>query len=814
MKYYLFILLVILTGIRSSAQGPAPKATISGKILDSVTRAGIDYATIKISSRQDQKAIQVITSDPNGNFTATNLPAGEYVISVGYMGYHSATADHIVIAVNQSQLRLKPILLVSSSTTLKVVNIRSQSPAVQNKIDKLVYDPANDLSAQGGSAIDVLKKVPMLSVDINGNVELLGSPGVNFLINGKPSSIFGASLADALQAIPASQIKNIEVISNPGAKYDAQGTAGVINIVLKDNNIEGINASANIAAGTRQSNTSFNLNAKKKNFGIGTFFSGNRQSNTTSLNSKRLINADGVEVLNQQGSSRINRSGFQTGINGEWTISPKDNLNLSLGYDHIGNTTADQTAQSQTSFDSNNLPLITNTNRSSASRLSANTLQWSAGYKRKFNKENQELDVLYQSNISRNNSSYSQLQENAATGLPTLGTSSASPGKVRETGIEINYTQPVADNFILETGTKAFFKTINSNVDLRQYNNGEYVTDPSQSYSFRYNRNIYAYYLSASFSAFHAVDVKAGLRYEYTDTHADFPDTFIPGYGSLNPSIVLSHTISPSQSVKLSYSRRIERPDYSELNPYADRSDPYNIITGNPMLAPEIGNNMELSYNKSFTGGTILNISLFYRRNSDDIKSYTTFYPVYTEGNTIYENVSLTRRTNTGGETKTGSNIYLNIPLSPKMTFRSNAMIVRKTIAYDFNGINQDTQGMEYRMNMNLAYQFNNDFSAEAFGNYNSQKVGIQGRSASFLFYTLALRKQFLNKNAAIGFSATNPFNKYINQRSNVFQSGNQQYTIKQVPYRSFAITFSYKFGNLKFDKKEEHKDPVMPDTL
>jgi len=817
MKFIIFSLLFACLMLTATAQQSTVAGSISGKIIDAVSRLPIDYATINIYQQGNPVAIKVISSDPKGNFAISNLPYAAYRIVIGYMGYLPYTAEPIVTSLQNPHAVLSDILLLSTEKTLNVVTITAQTPTVQNKIDKLVYDPANDLSAQGGTAIDVLKKVPTLTVDINGNVELLGSPGINFLINGKPSGIFGSSLTDALSAIPASQIKNIEVISNPGARYDAQGTAGVVNIILKDNNVSGINGTVNLAAGTRLNNGSFNLNARKNNFGIGTFFSGNAQGNTTALNSKQLIDANGMELLNQNGSNRIKRNGYQTGINVDWNVTPTANLTASLGYDRFSNHTTDGANQLQTTFDNNGLPLYSNSNRNANTAIMANTFQWSLGYRKKFKKDKQELDFLYQSNMSTNNSSYTQLQQYSDPETASSGTSSNSPGKVKETGLELNYTQPVAKGLIVETGGKAFFKTINSLVDAQLYDAAgqAYFSDPAQSYRFKYNPNILAYYLSASFKAFDFADVKAGARYEYTVNHTDFANTTIPNYGSFNPSIVVSHQLDESQSIKASYSHRIERPDYDELNPFINRSDPYNISAGNPALRPELGNNFEIGYSKSFKDGASLNVTAFHRRNGDDIKSYTDFYASYMEGDMTYENVTYTSRINTGGETKVGANIYASVPLTSKLTLRSNVLISRKSIVFDYHGLNQNNAGMEYRMNLNVAYQFPKDLSAEVFGNYNTPKVGIQGTNAAFLFYTLAVRKQFMAKRASIGLSATDPFNQYINQGSVISQAGNRQYTARRVPYRSFGITFSYKFGNLKFDRKEEDKqEPDMPSTL
>lgn len=494
MKLLIACLFLVYLSISVYGQQVTDQGQLSAKILDSANHTPVDYATVNLYLQGSKTPAQVVTSDPKGNFYFSHLSDGEYSLTIGFMGYRPYTREHIRIKGTKAGITLPVILLVSTERVLKGVNITAQTPAVKNKIDKIVYDPSNDLSAQGGNALDVLKKVPTLTVDIDGNVELLGSPGVNFLINGKPSSIFGSSLTDALQSIPSSQIKNIEVISSPGARYDSQGTGGVVNIVLKDSNLTGVNGTVNLAAGTRQNNGSFNLNARKDKFGINAFFSGNNQINTTSLNSKQLTDLNNVNLLDQKGSSDIKRNGYQTGISFDYNLTPKDDITASLNYNKVTNHTTDFSQQTQTSFDSTDLPVFAGSTRNAFTENTGKSLEWTLGYKKKFRQENQSLDFLYQSNINHNLSSYNQLQEYTDVARPTLGTGNYSPGRIRETGIEVNYAQPFGKNFILETGGKAFFKTINSVADaqLLENSSGNFVPDPSQSYGFKYDRNIFA----------------------------------------------------------------------------------------------------------------------------------------------------------------------------------------------------------------------------------------------------------------------------------------------------------------------------------
>jgi ferric enterobactin receptor len=671
----------------------------------------------------------------------------------------------------------------------------------------MVYNAANDLTAQSGAAIDVLKKVPQVTVDIDGNVELQGNANVRFLINGKPSSIFGASLADALQAIPGSQIKSIEVITSPGAKYDAAGTGGIINIILKDSKVQGINGSINLTAGTRQENGSFNLNARKGNFGVNAFFSGNAQLNTTVLSTnKRTTNGpgDSTTYLFQKGSAATKRSGYQSGLSFNWDITPKDALTASVGFDHFGNHSNGLTNQRESiNNGAGNLVSDIISLRNSDSRFSAYSTDYSLDYKKTFAKEGQELDILFTSSYSKNTVNYSQRQDYETQGMVSTGIRGFNPGNDRETNISVDYTHPVTKTFTVEGGAKLVIEDLKNvtNTDTLLAD-GSYINNADQTYGFNYKRNIYAGYLSTSASLFkNFLDVKVGLRNEYTTTNANFPGVVIPGYNTLAPSAVISHKISPTQSIKISYSYRIERPDYGEVNPFYNISDPHNISTGNPNLKPEKSNSFELGYNRSFDGGANIYIGSFYRHNTNDIQQYTTQFDSLTINGKQYDNVLLSQRANLGTQASLGGNIFASIPVTSKLTLRSNIFLVSRT--NDAPGIGK-VKGFQYRANLNASYQFPSNFMAEAFGNYNSSTRTLQGNRPQFFFYTMAVRKQFWDKKASIGLVANNAFSQYINQASTTKGPGFNQESLRQLPFRSFGITLSYKFGKLEFLKNKD----------
>lgn len=791
---------------------------LKGKVVDSLSSQPIDYATITVFITGKDKPVGGTTTNPKGFFSVDNLPFGNYRVVIDFVGYKSKEKKSITINSKKPVVNIGNIFLSITSQTLAGFTVTAQKGLIENKIDKMVYNAEKDITSQGGVATDVLKKIPMISVDVDGNVELQGNSNIRFLINGKPSSIFGNNLADALQSIPASQIKSIEVITSPGAKYDAEGTGGIINIILKDSKVEGINGNINLSAGSRLENGSMNLNARKGSFGVNTFFSGNAQLSSTTINSMNRPSFDStgktITDLTQNGHSTFTRNGFETGIGFDWSLNKKNNFSGGFGYDNFGNNSNGLSNQQQASYDSLNNISDINSIIHSLNHFRGQSFDWNLNYKKTFVTEGQELDILYQSSYGKNKTYFDQYETNVTGDSLFSGSYSNNAGIDRETSFQADYAQPFSENIKMEAGAKIDIRKITSNTDVYSLNASTnlYYYDTTQSNNLVYNRHVYAGYASITFPLGKAFDVKSGLRYEYTGTSADFsktPQTNIPSYNTWAPSVVISHNFSNNQTLQLSYTKRIQRPGYRALNPFVNASDPKNISQGNPVLKPEIGNNFQVGYNKSFEKGGSLNVVLFYRRSAQDIQPYIVYYPAYLVGDSVYTNVSVNTPENIGVENNYGLNIYGSIPFTSKLNVRTNLAFFDR---YIVNGIvaGDNITSFNYRINMTVTYQFNNNFVAEAFGNFNSPRNEVQGKFPSFASYNFAFRKQIWNKKGSIGFTTTNPFNKYVNQATDVNGQGFVLNSKRRIPYQSFGISFMYKFGKLEFKKDKEEKQSLQ----
>jgi len=809
----------------SIVNAAANKGRVTGRVIDSVSRTPVESATITLYALHNVRPVKGMTADSKGSFTMDGLAPGSYTLSIGGIGFQSRQYGPFILGVKTPVLSLGDLMLEKKAQDLASVTVTAPRGLVENKIDKMVYNAERDITSQGGVATDILKKVPMVSVDVDGNVQLMGNSNVLFLINGKPSSTFGNNLADALQSIPASQIKSIEVITSPGAKYDAEGTGGIINIILKDNKLRGVNGNLSLTGGSRLENGSLNLNARKNNFGMNAFFSGNGQLRSTTNNSSDRISEDTVagtkDQLLQRGHYTFTRHGYQSGLGFDWNIDHRNNLSGNVGYTYFGNHSTGVTNQDQAQYDASGttlsdlLSLI-----QSKKNFVGKSLDWSVNYKKTFAQEDRELNIAYQSSFGTNNSFYSQDQSLPSGDSVFTGSYSNNTGKDQETNFRLDYAQPLSEKVKLETGGRMQIRHITSVSDVYGLDATSvslpYYYDTSQSNSLKYDRHVYAAYGSLTFPLGTWLDVKGGLRYERTETSAGFSKSGninVPGYNTFSPSLFLSHNFRGEQILKIGYTRRLHRPDYGSLNPFVNASDPKNLSTGNPSLAPEIANNIDLTYSKSFEKGSSLNVVFFYHRSDHDIQPYLTYYPSYAIGDSTYTNVSVSKPVNIGSENNYGLNIYGAVPIGRKLNIRSNLSFFDRTITL---GALSSVTSFNYRANLNATYQVGSTLILEFFGDFNSSRNEIQGKYPSWVSYNFAFRKQIWNKKGSIAFTTTNPFANYVDQKTAIKGQDFTLNSLRQIPYRSFGINFTYKFGRLEFKKekekeKEEAKDLPGP---
>lgn len=815
MKVFSLVFLFLNYAILLRAQEPSivPSGRITGRVVDTISGTPIEFASVSIATGDSGTEISAVTSDANGSFVLTGLAPGIYTLTVFFEGYKKHIVRRIAIKPSRLNLSLGNIKLATSSAALATVTVSAEKEAIENTPDKIIFNVSKDITAQTGVATDVLKKIPEVSVDIDGNIELQGNSDIRFLIDGKPSTIFGTNINEVLQTIPASEIEKIEVITNPGAKYDAEGTGGIINIILKKSHIRGVNGSFSLSAGTRLENGGANINIRSGDFGVYGYFGGNAtllSATPTSL--KRMGGDTGSTTLNllQNGNGTLTRQGYWTGTGFDWEASSHDNIYGGINYNQSEGTTTGLTNQ-QSILDNTNGNMLSDVNTilNTATNYNQHTEGGYLNYKRTFPRKDQELDVDFNSSLTYSSQSYSQFQEYVPTGVLFNGSNGNNPGSSMGTNFSIDYSQPIDSNIALETGAKATLNRIHSASDVYLLNTQttEYDYSTAESNLLDYNQNIYAAYLSTSFKLFHNISVKPGLRDEYTTTGAWFSNSGnvdIPNYNTLVPSLALLHAFSRNQTLRINYSYRIQRPNYNQLDPFVNTSNPENITTGNPDLQPEIGEKLEIGYNKIFEKGTNLFLTLFYAENLHDIQTYANYYSAYTVGDSTYNNVVVNNPENIGKEQNIGFSLYGSVPATSKIKIRPYAQLFQR---YIYTGLSTggNISGFNYRLNLNGSYEISNNLAIEIFGNYNSIRINAEGTYPSFFQYNCALRLFLFHKRGSIAITATDPFNYYTPQTTNLSGDNFTMLAERDVPYQSFGINFSCRLGKMEF-KDDEHQ--------
>jgi outer membrane receptor protein involved in Fe transport len=792
--------------------------TIQGKLVDSVTHLPLESATISLYSSAKSKALRQTRSDSSGEFRLLNIPPGNYTVVIEFVGYRTINFRNVIIGQRGGVLDLKRIDATKSAADLQTVIVTAPPKLIDNKIDKLVFNAERDLTSSTGVATDLLQKVPQVSVDVDGNVELQGSTNILFLIDGKPSTIFGANIADVLQAIPASEIKSIEVITNPGARYDANAAGGIINIILKHSTAQGINGNLSLTTGTIIQNGSFNINARKGKFGLNAFFDGNARLSTSTPTSSVRTSTDTVAkttaILQQNGSSDFTRHGYQGGIGFDWSISDGNSVTGGLSYHNFGRRTAGYVDQVQQTQNVAGGPYVdTSSHNNISSAFNQYSFDPNLDYKHLFKNKDQELEIGFDGSFAHPLSTASNGQYLLPQDSLIYGTRNNNPAKENEFEAKLDYTQPLHEGVNLGLGGKLSGYDINTVANAQLWNpySANYLYDATLSNNLNYHQRVYAGYAELSFPISKTIDARLGGRYERTQLHSFYANaqkTIDNGYNTLIPTIFLMKKIGEMQTIKLNFTIRINRPDYRDLNPFINTSDPKNISTGNPNLNAEIWDRYEASYNKDIGKLGSFMVTLFYRQSNGDIQPFIVYYPSLQVGDTAYTNVDLTKSENIGVEENLGTNLFFDLHPTDKFSVRSNIILFyRHTINKVDPGYNSSTE--IYRFNVNAAYQFSGNFAAEFFGNFSSHHHEAQGFYPSYVSYDLALRKLFWNKKGSLALTLNNIFSKYVSQETDLYGPGFVSSSIRRVPYQSIGLNFTWKFGRLIIKKEKSDENNI-----
>ena len=804
MKTLFLSLLLFLTGIATYAQ-TSTNITVSGQIVDSISKEAIPFATVKIFSEQQKVTPEKVgATDENGYFSFELTKTGSYFLTAEYLGKNPVYKS---FSVEEGQnLDLGKIDMSDNAKQLKEVTITAQKTLVKVDLDKITYNMEEDPESKTNNLLEMLKKVPMVTVDGEENVQVKGSSNFRYYINGKPSNMLSNNPKDVLRSIPASTVKNIEVITEPGAKYDAEGVTGIINIVLQgQSSLGGYTVSMNASAsslGQIGGGSYFSIKYGKVGL-TGNLYYGNYKSpkSTSSTYRENFFNNEN-HFLTQDGSSKY-RGHALMGF-GEFSYEI-DTLNLI----NINFADRSQKFNSEQKVD----VLMKNINnedafsykQSSDIEGSYSGITLGADYQRTFSVKDRLLTASYKLDTYGNDQN-SIIQVNPVLNFNKNQNNQFSNADSYEHTFQLDYTTPFAKIHTLEAGVK-FIKRINKSLSglSMSFSDNDWINIPSDNDDFRHIQDIWAAYAGYSLR-YKKYGLKTGIRYEGTQMDVNYPlnkaHDFKADYSNFVPSITATYMFKPNQTYRLGYNLRIQRPGIFYLNPYINTTDTINIRFGNPELEVVKYHNFNLNYNL-FTPKFTMNANLSYNFSNEGISNFTW----------IDDYISKTSYFNLLKEKRLNLSAYLNWTPNSKLRIFGNISGNYVNLKSNMNS-DLKNNGFSEFLYGGIQYSFPKDYVLNLNGYSSSPNILLQGKSMSYYYYSLSASKSFLNKRLTVRLSAMNLFTENLKFSSITESNDFYQKSTTIQPFRQFGINVSYRFGEMKAQIKKARRTISNDDQM
>jgi outer membrane receptor protein involved in Fe transport len=772
---------------------------ISGTVMDEAQNKPVEFATVALINPQTEKPITGTTTDEQGKFTINNVQTGIYRIIISFLGYDNKTISTVTVSKTGVVTALGVVSLRANSQTLNEVVVTGEKALIEDKDDRLVYNADKDLTNTGGTALDVLKKVPLLTVDPDGTVQLKGSSSIKVLINNKPSSIMARSISEALQMIPAELIKSVEVITAPSAKYDSEGTAGIINIITK-NQLQGLTGGITSSVGSRRNNLGGNFNLKRNKLSI-TAYGGTNWSNYygNSATVRQNLRDGNVFSIITQSNTFKNRGNSQFGsfsIDYDLDSTNRIGVDANFGKDSRNTFSTRDTRQS--------IDTVLAFRRYNDSQNRNNSMDVNFNYTKTFKRSpDQEYTFLAQYNQNDNQSAYKLNQfPLPVEDIVTYRERNENQNQQSELTLQTDYAHPFSTTKrrILEVGSKLIARNVGSDYRLENAPDGSlnFREDPRRSNEFNYKQSVWASYASFRMRTENRWNFNVGGRFEMTTINADFISTatrFSDRYQNFLPNLSISKRLGNEQRIRVNYSQRIQRPSINFLNPYVNYADPKNIQTGNPYLDPELTHSVELSYSTFTKGGTTINLMIFGRQTNNAIERITTVDSTGVS-NSTYRNIS---RNSTYGFNWFGA-------VKPVKQWNLSGSVGMNYNLLNSPSLQITNKNWSYQFNLNSSVQLPKDISIQVNGSYTSRRIQLQGQSSGFYYYGFSARKEFKKQNFSVTANFENPFREYNivenYLRTTTFLSDGINYNV----VRNIRLSLNWRFGKMKTSTDREKK--------
>lgn len=798
--YYIYMLLLLALPATSFAQIPKPTAKITGSIVNQQNKP-VEFATVSLLRTKDSSVVKGALGTEAGTYSLDRVTPGNYIIKTTMVGYNKGISKPFAVTAATTDVKVPVIIMQASSRTLNTVTVQSSRPLIERKLDRLVMNVENSVLAAGNSAMEILERAPGVSVDKDDNISLQGKGGVTVMINDKLTYLSSAQLATMLRATDGSNIASIEVITNPSAKYDASGNSGIINIKLKKNREAGSSGSVTAGVGYGsywKDNESISLNHKQGKLNAFGTFSHNDNKNTRSLNIMRVVDSVGSKTFFDQ-FTQMNQSSHANNyrVGADYDLSAKHTIGFVInGYDNSGEQNTPTTTNIGKTLGATNSYLkSTALNNQYNGNFAANLND-----RLKLDTLGQELaiDLDYSKFINNSHAQYGtySFAPNGTQTVAPVFLRNASPSTINIKTAKADYTYPFSKSLKLEAGAK--FSDVKTNNDLqaeRQNPAGAYVNDVTRTNHFIYQEKIDAGYFNLG-KTYKNTSVQVGLRAEYTSSVGNLTTTneVVPRhYLDFFPSVFLNRTLSKKNQLGISYSRRIDRPSYDNLNPFVSYLDSLTYQKGNPFLKPQYTHSFELHY----TWNNTINVNLNYSHTTDVITQIILTDAVK----------KATFQTNLNLDVQDAYGLNINSPYTITKWWTGNLNLgsfYLNNKSQGLLGANLNSGKVSYNLKATQTFTFIKGYRIEIFSAYKSAiNAGIYDVRPQYNT-DAGISHAFANKKANIKFSVSDVFNQRTNNVNSMYQSVNLQIRQKSET-RISRLTFTYNFGNNKI-KARQHQ--------
>ncbi len=788
-KLLLTILFAGLFLTTTYAQRPEQKeVTITGKVIDKDSKQPLEYATIAFFSKQQNKMVTGGITDIKGNFSIP-VPTGMYDISIEYISFKTQTIPDRKITIKEN---IGSFSLEIDMEALDEVEIMAERTTVEIRLDKKIYNVGKDLTVSGGTVSDVLDNVPSVSVDAEGNIALRGNDNVRILINGKPSGLVGLNSTDALQQLPAEAVEKVEVITSPSARYESEGTAGIINIILRRSKLQGLNGAITTNFGDPTSaGISGNINYRT---GDINFF------NTTSYSYRESPGFSNIFTEFKQSGNFIDettnwtniRKGLTTNTGLEWYINDSASLTTSVVYRN--NDSERNSVNRLLQFDEN-LILTGESNRLDPQINDSKTIQYSVNFTKDFEKSGHTLTFDFQFEDNDQNR-FSEVVFNGIGTDKVITLENQTQILLRS-----DYVLPIGENSQIEIGYRGDFddKTTDYTVELLNEDTGDFVVNDSLSNLFNYKQHINAAYVQFG-SKLDKFSYLLGLRMENSRITLDQPtsgDFEKKNYTGLFPSINLNYELSEDENITLGYNRRLRRPHSYFLNPFPSRTSLTNIFQGNPDLDPTYSGKFDLGYLNRLDKVTISS-SLYYQHSTNVIDWVSFETGDFVEINGI--NVPVIQRgpVNLASNDRFGLEFNVNYSPTRKWRINSDFNIYKSETNGNFNGENFDSETVRWSIRINNKLTLPGEIDWQTNMSYRGPSEDAQNKRKGSFSASLAFSKDLFKDKASIAFNIRDLLD------SSRFKGDIETETFfstREIQYRggrSFNLSFTYRFNQKK----------------